>query len=91
VSASGWPLAAVAAALLRRPDLWRTAVRQGVRLAPRGWWRRPPFVPLPDRGYLRFRMVTAYGGDGSLPAGQDPVEDLLGYLEWCRAWPSVTA
>ena len=25
---------------------------------------RPPFLPLPDAAYWRFRMQTAYGDDG---------------------------
>lgn len=71
----------VAPALLRRPDLWWTAAVQVRRLARAGWWRRPPFLPLPDRTYLRFRMVTAYGGDGRRAPEPD---DLVSYLEWCR-------
>src|SRR2546430_7431012 len=27
----------------------------------RDWYRRPPFLPLPPRDYLRWRMFTAYG------------------------------
>ncbi len=73
-------------ALLRRPDLWFTGVRVLLRLAPAGWWRRAPHLPIPSKDYLHFRMVTAYGGDGSGPARS---EDLVAYLEWCRAWPSV--
>jgi hypothetical protein len=75
-------------AVLAHPSLWPTAVRQVALLAPSGWWRRAPYVPLPDPAYLRFRMVTAYGGDGD--RGAEP-EDLLTYLRWCRAWPGVTA
>jgi hypothetical protein len=78
------PAAAVAVA--RRPDLWVTAVRQLARLAPAGWWRRAPHLPLPDAAYLRFRMVTAYG-DGGAPARP---ADVVTYLQWCRAWPAVT-
>lgn len=77
---------AMVLALARRPDLWPTAVRAALRLAPRGWWRRAPHVPAPAPHYLRFRMVTAYGGDGSHPP--EP-RDLVAYLEWCRAWPTV--
>ncbi len=73
-------------AVLRRPDLWWTAVRTLLRLAPRGWWRRAPHLPRPDPAYMRFRAVTAYGGDGS---GRARSEDLVTYLEWCRAWPAV--
>jgi hypothetical protein len=79
------PVAAILA-VLRHPSLWWTALVVGARLAPDGWWRRAPFLPLPDASYLRFRVVTAYGGDGS--ATMTP-EDLLAYLRWCRAWPEV--
>jgi hypothetical protein len=69
--------------VVARPRLWPTAARQVGRLARPGWWRRPPFLPVPDRAYLRFRLVTAYGGDGRRPP--DP-GDVLAYLRWCRAW-----
>jgi hypothetical protein len=69
-------------AVLRRPSLWTTALRQLLRLAGRGWWRRPPFLPLPDRTYLGFRLLTAYGDPNRSP---DP-DDVLAYLRWCRAW-----
>ena len=83
---SRWMVAA-GGAVLRRPDLWATAVRQIARLAPDGWWRRSPYLPLPDAAYLHFRMVTAYGGDGAEPRP----EDVVTYLHWCRTWPGVTS
>jgi hypothetical protein len=77
--------AAIVRAVAGRPDLWITAGRQlRVMTSPR-WWERWPFLPLPDRAYLRFRRETAYGSDG-LPV---PAADVVGYLEWCRrvrAW-----
>ena len=66
--------------LLVHPELWVTAVRQVVRIAPRHWWRRPPFLPLPEADYLRFRMETQYGTE---QAAIDPA-DLIVYLRWCR-------
>jgi hypothetical protein len=65
--------------VLARPHLWPTALRQAARLARPGWWRRPPFLPVPDPDYLHFRMETQYGA-----AEPDP-HDLVTYLEWCRA------
>lgn len=70
------------------PELWSTALRQARVLTPRGWWKHPPFLPVPDATYLRFRMLTAYGGDGT--ATPDP-DDLVVYLRWCRAYPDVIA
>lgn len=67
------------ALLLRHPSLWATAVRSAFRLACPGWWRRQPFLPLPDADYLRFRMETQYGSDGN----PEP-EDLITYLRWVR-------
>ena len=65
--------------VLRRPRLWPTAVTQLFRLARPRWWRRPPFLPLPDRDYVRFRLQTAYG-----PHGTPAADDLVAYLNWCR-------
>lgn len=65
-------------AVLARPRLWPAALRQARVLVPRSWWRRPPFLPLPDRAWLGFRMTTAYGD----PAAPVDVEDLLTWLAW---------
>jgi hypothetical protein len=63
-----------------RPHLWPTALRQAMRIARPQWWKRSPFLPIPDAGYLRFRLVTAYG-DNVAPKP----DDLVSYLEWCRS------
>jgi len=73
--------ARVVAAVVRRPWLWATTVAVTLRLARPGWWRRPPFLPLPDPDYLRFRLETQYGGSGT--RDPDP-HDLVDYMEWCR-------
>jgi hypothetical protein len=78
---AGWFVRAVAA-VLRHPTLWWTGARQALVLAAPGWWRRPPFLPLPSAEYLRFRLETAYGGSGDRPI--EPA-DLVAYLRWCRA------
>ena len=71
-----------AGAVVRRPDLWTTAIRQARRLAPTGWWRRRPFLPVPTREYLTFRTLTQYGQTRRPPTPEDVVD----YLAWCRDW-----
>jgi hypothetical protein len=44
------------------------------------WWRRPPFLPLPDPQYLRWRLYTAYGDERDLP----PVNDVVRFARWRR-------
>jgi len=46
---------------------------------PRRWWRRPPFLPLPDAAYVEFRMETAFGSGGRPEAA-----DVVRWLTWCR-------
>jgi hypothetical protein len=77
--------ARVAWALARHPSLWVSTLRQMRRLAAPGWWRRAPFLPLPSRDYLRFRMETQHG---DLEHAPEPT-DVLNYLSWCRAWDRV--
>ena len=74
-------LLGAARVLIVRPSLWPTAVVQARRFAPDGWWRRAPFLPVPDADLLAFRATTQYG-DSHHPATPD---DLISWLEWCRA------
>jgi hypothetical protein len=70
------------AAVLVRPGLWPVAAVQAVRLARPGWWRRRPYLPVPDPDYVRFRLQTAYGTGGQPTGG-----DVVTYLRWCREFP----
>jgi hypothetical protein len=72
----------VASVVVRRPALWPTAVRQARALTPVGWWRRAPFLPVPDRSYLELRAVTQYGDATRTP----DVDDVVAYLQWARQW-----
>ena len=74
-------LLGAARVLIVRPSLWPTAAVQARRFAPDGWWRRAPFLPIPDADLLAFRATTQYGDPGH-PATPD---DLISWLEWCRA------
>ena len=76
------PTGVTVLAVARRPSLWTTAVRQVFVLAAPGWWRRRPFLPLPDPAYLRFRLITQYGD----PAHRIITADAIAYLHWCRSY-----
>ena len=69
-------------AVVRRPELWVTALRQARRTAAPRWWARPPFLPLPGGDYLAFRSLTQYGE----PDHAWEPRDVVNYLRWCRDW-----
>jgi hypothetical protein len=56
---------------IRRPRLAADLVRVSWRFRSRAWNRRFPFLPLPDRDYLRWRMYTAYGDESAMPSARD--------------------
>ena len=60
------------------PPLAIDLLRVAWRFRARGWWRRPPFLPLPPAEYVRWRMYTAYGDEAAVP----PVEDVIRYARW---------
>lgn len=73
------------AAVLGRPHLWVTSIRQLMALSPSRWWLHPPFLPVPSREYVSFRTHTQYGSGRTDPE----VYDVIDYLEWCRDWHST--
>jgi hypothetical protein len=83
----GATVATLVVAVLRRPDLWWTALGELRRLTPRLWWRTAPHLPLPDRRLWEFRMVTAYGR----PDAEPTRADVIAFLEWCRAASASSA
>jgi hypothetical protein len=65
---------------LLAPRLGLDLLRAGWAFRRRDWWRVAPFLPLPDRSYLRWRMETAYGAEDAVP----PAEDVIGFARWRR-------
>ena len=63
-----------------RPRLALDLLRAGWAFRRRDWWRRAPFLPLPDQTYLRWRMYTAYADESAVP----PVEDVVRFARWRR-------
>ncbi len=62
------------------PRLAWDLLRAGWAFRRRRWWADPPFLPVPDRTYLRWRMYTAYGAEDAVP----PLEDMLRFVRWRR-------
>lgn len=56
---------------IRRPSLAVALVRVSWRFRNRRWYRRFPFVPIPDREYVRWRMDTAYGSPDAMPSATE--------------------
>ena len=67
-------------AILVRPWLWPTAVGALFAFAKRDWWKQAPFLPIPDRRVLGWRVTTAYG-QSDMTLAED---DLVSYLRWRR-------
>lgn len=65
-------------AALRRPWIVPAMISAAWAFRSRGWHRRPPFIPLPSKDYLRWRMETAYGDPGAKPS----VADIADFLRW---------
>jgi hypothetical protein len=78
----GRDVAVVVSALVSHPSLWWAGIAALARFSRRGWWRRPPFLPLPGESYWDFRLVTAFGGDGREAALR--AEDVVAFLRWCQ-------
>jgi hypothetical protein len=74
-TAASWLRALLA--IVVRPRLWWSALRQVVR--------RAPFLPVPPADYVRFRLETAYG---SVTA--PPPRDLVAYIDWCGDSTRIT-
>lgn len=63
---------------IRRPRLAIDLIRVSWRFRSNDWYRRFPFLPLPDPTYLRWRMYTAYGDYDAVP----PARDVERYARW---------
>ncbi len=75
----------VAGLLSVRPGLWATAFRQLFRLAESGWWKRFPFLPIPNQELIEFRSKTQYG---SLEVEIEAV-DVFAWLVWSKEFQQL--
>ena len=68
---------------LRHPGTGLALIRVGWRFRARDWYRRFPFLPLPDRTSVRWRMYTAYGDESVVPSA----DDVERYATWAVRKP----
>ena len=80
-----WLPVATALALrsIRHPSLAGDLLRVAWRFRSRHWYRRFPFLPLPEREYVRWRMYTAYGDEDAIPTAKE----LERYARWAVRSP----
>jgi len=81
----GWTRVSLTLALraLRHPALGVALLRVAWRFRHRRWYRRFPFLPLPARDYVRWRMHTAYGDHDAVPSA----DDVERYARWAVRGP----
>jgi len=65
---------------LVNPPLARDLMTVAWRFRRRGWFRRAPFLPVPAREYVAWRMYTAFGDRDAVPT----VDDVVRYARWAR-------
>ena len=65
-------------ALLRKPSLWFTSIKQIFILAKNRWQLTPPFLPFPSSDFLEFRIITYQGEAEKLP----DVDVVIRWLTW---------
>jgi hypothetical protein len=75
---NGIDVKAVACHVLKHPEDTGLLLGALWRLRAANWWRRAPFLPLPDRAYWRFRLATATGS----PTGSTDVREVVAFAKW---------
>jgi hypothetical protein len=65
---------------LLRPRLAADLLAVAWAFRRRAWYQQAPFLPVPSRRYLRWRMYTAYGDERAVPSP----DDVARFAEWRR-------
>ena len=67
-------------AAVRRPSLIPAILGAAWAFRANQWYRRPPFLPIPPKDYMKWRLETAYGDANAMPA----THELERYVRWGR-------
>ena len=65
-------------AAIKKPSLVPIILGSAWAFRSNRWYLRPPFLPIPPKKYMRWRMNTAYGDTGVVP----PTIEVERYLRW---------
>ncbi len=68
----------LAKAAIRKPLLIQGLLGTAWAFRSNGWYLRPPFLPIPPRSYMKWRMETAYGDAEAVP----PLAEMERYIRW---------
>jgi len=81
-SPGSWPLLYLQLTLqaVVNPRLALDLLRLTWSFRARDWYRRAPFLPVPPREYMQWRMYTAYGDEEAVP----PASDVVRFARWRR-------
>lgn len=74
----GWLYVGLVKLAIRRPWLIPVMLTTAWAFRANHWYRQPPFLPLPSKDFMRWRMETAYGPGITVV----PSRDLERYLRW---------
>jgi hypothetical protein len=75
---NGINVRALARHLAQHPAHTRLLLIALWRMRATNWWRRAPYLPLPDRAYWRFRLATAMGS----PTTSPDVREMVEFAKW---------
>jgi hypothetical protein len=70
----------LAARAIVNPRLAMDLLRMVWAFRTRHWYKRLPFLPIPPRTYMRWRMYTAYGDEDAVPS----IDDVVRFARWRR-------
>jgi hypothetical protein len=71
---------ALALRAIVNPPLARDLMTVAWRFRRRDWLSHAPFLPLPSKEYVAWRMYTAFGNHRAVPS----VDDMIRYARWAR-------
>jgi len=64
--------------LIRRPSLWPVTIKQLFKIAKTRWFLSFPFLPIPSKDFIDFRVITYQGDKEDFPNAKV----VITWLDW---------